>query len=97
MSVTNTSKQTNCVYGKKKGKKKGTNIMSYLCCNKTKEKQTPPYCQNSFNMQNSRYGSKQISTVICCGVFLFVQRFEVLFDSWLFGLLLLVKPLIINL
>ena len=69
MSVTNTSKQTNCVYEKKKGKKKGTNIMSYLCCNKINEKQTPPYCQNSFNMQNSRYGSKQISTVICCGVF----------------------------
>ena len=63
MSVTNTNKQTIVCM-----KKKGTNIMSYLCCNKTNEKQTPPYCQNSFNMQNSRYGSKQISTVICCGV-----------------------------
>ena len=73
MSVTNTSKQTNCVYGKKKGKKKGTNIMSYLCCNKTNEKQTPPYCQNSFNMQNSRYGSKQISPSYVVVFFLFVQ------------------------
>ena len=65
MSVTNTNKQTIVCMKKKKG----TNIMSYLCCNMTNERQTPPYCQNSFNMQNSRYGSKQISTVICCGVF----------------------------
>ena len=35
MSVTNTYKQTIMCMKEKRKKKKRTNIMSYLCCNKT--------------------------------------------------------------